>query len=181
LPRRSHKRTQDGPQIDAAVAPHADTRRRRQRAVRGVGDHASRCERQAMPLGGACDPMRFHINGDGTDGTMQIRLLCRRRSDRVAADEYSTLRGGQARRESRGPVTIGRQEVVAIAHGIGDHPVARLQGRRERARDADADDTLLAGNTKIEVVAAQHDLDARSSEEAPFALKTGDGEDHHIP
>ena len=33
----------------------------------------------------------------------------------------------------------------------------------------------------VDIVAAEHDLDAGAGEDPPFALKAGDREDHHMP
>ena len=106
----------------------------------------------------------------------------------IDAEQDAAFGAGQARDQPVGPVGIGRQRRAAIMDRRGHHPVAGAQCRRQRARDADADDAARAGRQALElrfqarlIAATRHHLDAGAGENAPFALQPGDGEDHHMP
>ena len=102
----------------------------------------------------------------------------------------SRPRSARGRRETRRSV---QSRSVGIAPLPAWTAVATTQSpgpqsRRQRARDADADDAVHAGSKALErrcqahlIAAARDRLDTRAGQQAPFALQAGDREDRHMP
>jgi hypothetical protein len=151
LPRTRDQRPDDRLVIDPAVSIGCDQRRWRQGAVRRIGDHAKRRERDMVLDGDARRYVGFHIDGNRARVSVKLALRFHAGNGRIGAGDVAE-RDVLQRTKGRCPHSDQRLRPRAVTwitavfcdDVAGDHAGAGLEVRRQSAGDAETQHAVAA-------------------------------------
>ena len=151
--------------------------------MRVVRDHAKDHERNAALEREARGHMRFHVHGVGARLAEQILFGADMACRRINARDHDRVRLGQLGPEHARPSRIAGVVLIARHHVRGDHHIAHLRQRRQRAGNSETDhaphvrsDRLQPPHQQLGIARADHGHEPRALCHARFLGKSDDGE-----